>query len=64
MEALLLGVLASLIGSAYLLYGRRQSEPWFIACGVALVGYPYVVSGPLAMTAVGVALAALPFVMR
>ncbi len=55
---------AGLVGSAYLLYGRRQSEPWFIVTGIALIAYPYIVSGLVLTGLVGVALALLPFVLR
>lgn len=60
---LFLNVFAGLMGSAYLLYGRRQSEPRFIVTGVALMAYPYVVSGALLTGLVGAALALLPFVL-
>ena len=63
MEDLAVGLLAGLVGSAYVLYGRRQAEPRFIVCGFALVAYPYVVTGPFATVAVGLLLAALPVVM-
>ena len=61
--ALFLGLAVSLVGSGYILYGRRQSEPWFIACGFALVVYPYFTSSTLATLLVGVLLAAVPFVV-
>ena len=57
---LFIGLFAGLVGSAYILYGRRQYEPWFIACGFALAAYPYFLSDPLATLLVGVALALLP----
>ncbi len=57
---LFIGLFAGLIGSAYILNGRRQYEPWFIACGFALAAYPYLLSDPLATLLVGVALALVP----
>ena len=61
---LFLSVVVGLIGSAYILYGRRQYEPWFIACGFALVAYPYFVSDTLITLLIGTVLALLPILMR
>ncbi len=61
---LFLGVFAGLVGSAYILYGRRQYEPWFIACGFALVAYPYFVSNTIAALVIGAVLATFPILMR
>lgn len=61
---LFLSVVVGLIGSAYILYGRRQYEPWFIACGFALVAYPYFVSDTLITLLIGAVLALLPLLMR
>ncbi len=61
---LFLSVVVGLIGSAYILYGRRQYEPWFIACGFALVAYPYFVSDTLITLLIGAVLALLPILMR
>ena len=61
---LFIGLFAGLVGSAYILYGRRQYEPWFIACGFALAAYPYFLADPLATLLVGVALALLPIAKR
>jgi hypothetical protein len=57
---LLLGLLFGIIGSAYLIYGKRSYEPWYIVTGFALIIYPYFVSGPLVTLLVGVALGIVP----
>ncbi len=61
---LFLSLFIGLVGSAYILYGRRQYEPWFIACGFALVAYPYFVSNTIATLLIGLALAILPILIR
>ncbi len=61
---LFLSLFAGLVGSVYILYGRRQYEPWFIACGFALVAYPYFVSNTIATLLVGAALALFPILIR
>ena len=63
MGDLAVGLLAGLVGSAYVLYGRRQAEPRFIVCGFALVAYPYVVTNTVAAVIAGFVLAALPFLI-
>ncbi len=61
---LFLSLFIGLVGSAYILYGRRQYEPWFIACGFALVAYPYFVSSTLLTVIIGIALTLLPIARR
>ena len=51
---LFLSILFGVIGSAYLLYGKRQGEAWFILAGFALIIFPYFVSGLLLTLLVGV----------
>ena len=52
----LLGGLFSLIGLAVFTYGRRQRTATHTFVGLALMVYPYFVSGALAIVGVGVAL--------
>ena len=61
---LFIGLFAVLVGSAYILYGRRRYEPWFIACGFALAAYPYFVSNTIATLLIGAVLAILPILTR
>ena len=51
---LLLGGLFSLIGLAIFTYGRRQRTATHTLIGLALMGYPYFVSGTLPLVGVGV----------
>ena len=57
---LFLGILFGVVGSAYLLYGKRQGEAWFILTGFALIIFPYFVSGVLLTLFVGVLLFLFP----
>ncbi len=58
------GLLFGAIGLGYLAYARRQRAPVPLACGVALLAFPYFVSNAWAMALVGAALVALPWVVR
>lgn len=53
---LYLSALFSLIGLAIFTYGRRQRTATHTVVGLALMGYPYFVSGTLPLIGVGVAL--------
>jgi hypothetical protein len=53
---LMLSSLFSLIGFAVFTYGRRQRTATHTFVGVALMAYPYFVSGALALIGVGVLL--------
>ena len=57
---LLLGLVFGVIGSAYIVYGKRQHEPWFLVIGFALIIYPYFISSALLTILVGVILILLP----
>ena len=57
---LLLGLVFGVIGSAYIVYGKRQYEPWFLVIGFALIIYPYFISSALLTILVGVILVLLP----
>ena len=54
--ALILSSLFSLIGMAVCVYGRKQRLIVPTLVGVALMVYPYLVTGTLALIATGVAL--------
>lgn len=58
------GMLFGAIGLGYLAYARRQRAPVPLACGIALVAFPYFVSNAWAMALVGAALVALPWIVR
>lgn len=52
------------IGIGYFIYGRRQKSPMHFIAGIGLFLFPYFVDGVLLILAVGVALVALPFVIK
>ncbi len=54
-------LVASAVGFGFFRYGRKQQRLMFTLCGIGLMGYPYVVSGVLALVLVGVAISAAPF---
>jgi hypothetical protein len=62
--ALVFWVLLSAIGMGYFIYGIRQRNGIALAAGAALCVYPYFVSNPYVMAGVGIALVALPFLVR
>jgi len=45
-------------------YGKRQQVVVPLVCGLVLMIFPYFISNILLLVAVGVALIALPFVVR
>lgn len=61
---LLWGMLFGAIGVGFFIYGKRQSMIMPLVCGIALVVYPWFVSGALLTLVIGLALVALPFVLR
>lgn len=61
---MLLGVVFGAIGMGYCLYARKQRAPVPLACGIALMVFPWFVDGAWLTAAVGTALAALPWFIR
>ncbi|AXK71128.1 amino acid transport protein [Lysobacter sp. TY2-98] len=61
---LLLGVLLSSVGLGYFIYGRKQGAPPPLVAGIVLMVVPYFISSALLLVAVGVIVAAVPWVMR
>lgn len=57
---LFLGVLFSSIGMGYLIYGKRQKHRIAFYSGIALMIYPYFVSGTLLTVLTGIALMLVP----
>ncbi len=52
------------IGFGYFLYGRKQKKIVPLLSGLGLCVVPYLLSGVLAMSLVGVALTVLPYFIR
>lgn len=61
---LLWGMLFGAIGVGFFIYGKRQAMIMPLVCGIALIVYPWFVSGALLTLVIGLALVALPFVLR
>ncbi|MGE0626145.1 MAG: hypothetical protein AB7I04_22440 [Pseudomonadales bacterium] len=61
---LLWALLFGSIGLGYVIYGRRQRTVVPFASGLALIAFPYFVSGTVAMVLIGAALIALPFFLK
>ncbi|MGB5132919.1 MAG: hypothetical protein WBO00_09910 [Steroidobacteraceae bacterium] len=57
-------VLFSSIGLGLFLYGKKQWKVVPLTCGLALMIYPYFVSGKLPLIAAGAALTAIPYFIR
>jgi hypothetical protein len=64
-EAMLLwGLLFGSAGMGFFMYGRRQEKIIAKYCGLALMVYPYFAPNTLSLVGIGVALSALPFLLR
>ena len=59
--ALFIGLIAGVVGTAYFVYGKKQTRLAPMLCGVLLCVYPWFVQSVLWLAIVGVALAAAPF---
>ena len=63
-SSLLWGLLFGSIGLGFFVYGRRQKTVVPLACGVALMIVPYLVSNTSLLVILGVALIAIPYFVR
>lgn len=63
-SALLWGVLFGSIGLGFFVYGRKQRMIVPLTCGLALMVFPYFVSGTVWLLLVGAALIAVPYFVR
>ena len=61
---LLWGMLFGAIGVGFFIYGKRQAMLRPLVCGIALIVFPWFVSGALPTFVIGLALVAIPFVLR
>ena len=59
-STLFVGILAGVIGLSYFIYGKKQERIGFLAAGVGLCIYPYLVDGLILQIFVGLGLAAVP----
>jgi hypothetical protein len=58
------GLLFGSIGLGFFIYGRKQRAIVPLVCGVALMVFPYFVSGTAWLVIIGVALMAIPYFVR
>jgi hypothetical protein len=63
-SSLLWGVLFGAIGLGFFVYGKRQRVVVPLACGLALMLFPYFISNTILLVAVGVVLMAIPYFFR
>ncbi len=61
-SSLFVGILAGVLGVSYFVYGKRQQRFGFLAAGVTLCIYPYLVDGVILQILIGLGLLAAPFV--
>jgi len=61
---LLWGTLFGSIGLGFLIYGKKQKKVVPLVTGLALIGFPYVVTTTVAMVGIGAALMAVPYFVR
>ena len=62
-STLFVGVLSGAVGLSYFIYGKKQERIAFLAAGVGLCVYPYLVSGLVLQILIGLGLAAVPFLI-
>jgi predicted membrane protein len=63
-SSLLWGLLFGSIGLGFLIYGRKQRAVVPLVCGLALMIFPYFVSSPILLIAIGIVLIAIPYFLR
>jgi predicted membrane protein len=63
-SSLLWGLLFGSIGLGFLIYGRKQRAVVPLVCGLALMIFPYFVSNPILLIAIGIVLIAIPYFLR
>jgi len=63
-EILVWALLFGSIGLGYFTYGRRQSQPVARYIGIALMVFPYFVTGVTAVVIVGILLLTFPFLIK
>jgi len=58
------GLLFGSIGFGFFVYGRRQRAVVPLACGLLLMGFPYLVTNTIALAGIGIILIAIPYFVR
>jgi len=62
--SLIWGLLFGSIGMGYFVYGKRQQRGIALVSGIALMVFPYFVTGWFLIVLIGLVLMALPFFIR
>ena len=60
MMGLFLGLIFAIVGTVYLVIGRRDHDPFYYAVGAALLIFPYFVSNVILAALMGTAIALIP----
>ena len=60
---LMVYILASVGGLAYVVYGKRQQNAAFLVAGVCLFIYPYLFNSIVVLILIGLVLLAAPFLL-
>jgi len=63
-SSLLWGLLFGSVGLGFFMYGKKQKAVVPLACGLALMVFPYFVTNTLLLVLIGFALIALPYFFR
>lgn len=61
-STLFVGILTGALGVSYFVYGKRQQRIGFLAAGVGLCIYPYLVDGLVLQILIGLGLLAAPLI--
>ncbi len=64
MANFLWGFLFSAIGAGFFMYGRKQTAVVPLACGLALMAYPYFVDDVVMTVAIGAVLVVIPYFVK
>ena len=64
MNSFVIGFIAGIFGTAYFVYGKRQSQLSAMLAGAALCIYPYFIESALWLCIVGAVLMIAPFLIR
>ena len=62
--AILFNIIASVLGAAYFIYGKKAERWNFIICGALLMFWPYFFSNVWVEFAGDIVLAAIPFLVE
>lgn len=58
------GLVFGSIGLGYFVYGKKQRRAVPLVIGLVLMAFPYFVTNPYAIVGIGVALMAVPYLVR